>query len=80
MVCLLHSACSAISDMVKYLLSIISRMRTNFEGESLGAMSPGLITVSGKLLCRKLQFAITQEKSGDTVYLLISYKIHHRWY
>jgi hypothetical protein len=41
---LLHLASSTISDVVKDLLSIISRMRTSFEGESLGAISPELTT------------------------------------
>lgn len=34
MVSLLHLACSAISDVVKDWLSVISRMRTSFTGES----------------------------------------------
>jgi len=35
--------------MAKYSLSIISRMRTRFEGEYLGAMPPGIVTVSRRL-------------------------------
>jgi len=35
--------------MAKYSLSIISRMRTRFESEYLGAMPPGLVTVSRRL-------------------------------
>jgi len=41
---LLHLGSSTISEVVKDLLSIISRIRTNFEGESLKAISPEIIT------------------------------------
>lgn len=57
MVCLLHSACSAILEAVKDSFSNMSRMNTSFEGESLGAISPGLTTVSGMPPCRKLRIA-----------------------
>lgn len=40
MVSLLHSPCSAISDVVNDWLSIKSRMRESFAGDSLGAISP----------------------------------------
>ena len=61
MVCLLHSACSAISDVRKDLLSIISRMSASFEGESLGAMSSALTTVSRKSMYVK--FLIVRQRS-----------------
>lgn len=38
MISLLHSAYSAISDVVKDCLSIISSMKTSLAGESLGAL------------------------------------------
>ena len=40
---------ASILDMAKYSLSIISRMKTRFESEYLGAMPPGLVTVSRRL-------------------------------
>jgi hypothetical protein len=40
MVSLLHSAFSAILDVVKDWLSIISRIGASLAGESLGAISP----------------------------------------
>lgn len=40
-------------------------MRISFEGESLGAMSPGLITVSRELLSRKLQLVPKKEERGE---------------
>lgn len=45
---------SAISDVVKDLLSAISRKWTSFRGEGHEDMSPELVTVSGKLLCRRM--------------------------
>jgi hypothetical protein len=41
-------------------------MRTSFEGESLGAMSPILITVSREPLCRKMQL-ITKGREGEVL-------------
>lgn len=66
MVCLLHSACSAISDVRNGSLSILSRMKESFESESLGAMSPALITISKKLLYMKfLIYVQGRERKGD---------------
>lgn len=66
MVCLLHSACSAISDVRNDSLSILSRMKASFEGESLGAMSPALITISKKPVYMKfLIYVQGRERKGD---------------
>jgi hypothetical protein len=61
MICLLHLAYSAILDVVKDSLSIISRIKTSFAGESPGAILPEPITVSREPWCRKLQL-ITKER------------------
>lgn len=50
MVSLMHSASSAICDVVRFCLSIISRIRKSFEGESLGAMLLGLILTSSEVV------------------------------
>jgi hypothetical protein len=77
MVCLLHSACLVVKDS----LSIISRIRISFEGESLGAMSPRLIAVSMDSLCRKLQLIMKgREGRAGTVCMPILCKIHRPWY
>jgi hypothetical protein len=51
--------------------SIISRMRTSFEGESLGAISPGLIAGSGKPPCGELQIEKREERDAERVLRII---------
>lgn len=55
------SACSAISEVRKDLLSIILCMRASFEGESLGAMLSALIAVSRK--SSYVKFLIVMQRS-----------------
>ena len=64
MFCLLHLACSAISDVVKGSLSIISRIRANFEGESLKATPPGLITVKQRVVVQEVADLIVRQERG----------------